>query len=210
MQRKGMSTGVAAAIIVVVIGVGASAYYIGAVLPSGQTSTTTLGSTSSSSMTAVANTMIPAPSSSSTSSSSSSSATVTTSSMMSSSTQSTSQSSSGQGAALHIAASRVSHSMSGMQVSFTCGTTMPGQGASYMQVTNSGTLPSDITNVSLNYVDMGTESGAPTGACTIAAGATMYITFTGIGMDMASAGEMTNISISGSNGGFTFTQTAFG
>ena len=129
---------------------------------------------------------------------------------MSSTTQAASQSSSGQGAQLHIATSKFAHSLSGMQVAFTCGSTTPAQGASYLQVTNSGTAPSVISNVSFNYVDMGTESGAPTGDCTIGAGATVYITFSGIGMDMAGAGEMYNVSITGSNGGFAYAQSAFG
>jgi hypothetical protein len=192
MKSKGLSGVVAAIIVVVVVGIGASAYYIGAVLPGGQTTSSAILTASQSSVTS--STLV---------------STASTSSMTSSSSQTSALASSGQGAQLKITASPVSHSLSGSQLTATCGLTKPAQGASYLQVTNTGTAPSTISNISFNYVDMGTESGKPTGTCSVAAGATAYITFTGIGNDMATAGEMFNVSITGDNGGFANVEGAF-
>ncbi|MDA4118828.1 MAG: hypothetical protein OK455_10865 [Thaumarchaeota archaeon] len=230
MERRAISNAMVAVIVVIVIGIGASAYYVGAVLPGAQTTATStvLPNSSTSTTKGVTDTMMSTTSTSSMMSSSSSTmtqssmmssssttssmvSTVSTSSMMSSSTTTSSvQSSSGQGATLQIAASQVSHSLSGASVAATCGSTTPAQGASYLKVTNTGTVSSTISNISFNYVDMATESGAPYATCTVAAGATVYVTLTAVGLDMATAGEMFTVSVTGTNGGFAYAGGNFG
>ena len=199
MERGAISVAVAAIIIIVAVGAGASAYYLGVVLPGGKTTATdatmsTVSTSSAMPSTTTTENVMPTVSSSTTASSSSKGGT---------------QSTSSQAAKLQILASHVSHSMSGVTLAATCGLTMPDQGASYLKVTNNGTAPADITGITFSYVEMGIDSGAPTGACTVAVGATLYITMTGIGMDMATMGEAFSVSITGNNGGFAYVEGAF-
>lgn len=127
------------------------------------------------------------------------------------STQSSAHSSIGQGADLQIAASYISHSLSGTAVAATCGPAMPAGGVSYLEVTNNGTASSNITGLTFVYVDMPTnDSGAPTGACTVAVGATEYITLTGIGMDVTGGKDVYTASVTGTNGGFAYTSGILG
>lgn len=128
------------------------------------------------------------------------------------STQSGAQSTSGQAAQLGIPASYVSHLLNGDSVAATCGTAMPAPGASYLEVTNTGTAPSVINTISFSYIDMSTvtDSGAPSGVCSVAAGATVYITVTGIGVNVAGAGESFSVSVIGTNGGFANISGVFG
>jgi hypothetical protein len=129
------------------------------------------------------------------------------------STQSTSsQTALSQGAQLEIPASYVSHSLNGDSVAATCGPTMPAAGASYLEVANTGTAPSTIDTISFSYIDMTTvtDSGAPTGACTVAAGAIEYVTLMGVGVNVASVGEQFTVSVIGNNGGFANISGVFG
>jgi len=91
---------------------------------------------------------------------------------------------------------------------------MPAQGASYLEVTNNGTAPSVINNISFSYMQvMETpiwETGGPTGACTLGPGATDYITLTGVGVDLAAEGEAFWVTVMGNNGGFAYIIGAFG
>ncbi len=129
----------------------------------------------------------------------------------SSSSQTSAQSSSsGQAANLQIVAARVSHAVAGTPVAGTCSGTMPPAGASYIEVTNNGTASASINKIVFDYVEMMTESGAPTGACVVAAGATEYITLTGVGVDTANAGEAFTVSVFPSSGSFVYLQGAFG
>jgi hypothetical protein len=209
MERRALSTAVVAVIVVVVIGVGASAYYLGVVLPSGQTSTTegtmsTVPSSSSSSMltqTTMQTTAMPSSSSSSSSMTEVMTSSTSRSSTTSSSTQTTTQTSTNQTANLQIVAGHISHTLGGTNVGGTCSTTMPAQGASYVEVTNNGTAPSVINTIAYSYGAMSESQGAPSGTCVIGAGATEYIKLTGIGMDAASTGDVFNIQLIGTNGG---------
>jgi hypothetical protein len=202
MERRAISGAVAAIIIIVVVGIGASAYYLGAVLPAGKSSTT------SSTMSTVMPSVAPSSTTAQTMLSSSSSQT----SMMSSSTHSsmttssstqtaTAQSTSNQTVKLKIVAGHVSHTLGGMPVGASCSSTMPAQGSSYLQVTNSGTAPTEVNTIAYSWGAMSESSGAPTGGCVIAIGATEYIKLTGIGMDTASPGDSFSVQLIGSNGG---------
>lgn len=123
----------------------------------------------------------------------------------------TTSTSAGQEANLSIVAAHVSHSLEMMTVGATCAASPPQQGASYVEVRNSGTAPSNITSISFSYVDMAdvTDTGTPTGGCTVGPGATEYVTVTGVGVNVATAGEMFTVSVSGSNGGFTYAGGSF-
>jgi hypothetical protein len=129
--------------------------------------------------------------------------------MTSSSTKSSAQSSANQAAKLQIVAGHVSHTLGGADLAATCSLTMPAQGASYLEVTNNGTAPAEINTIAFSYVEMAMSSGAPTGACVVGAGATEYITLTGIGMDAATAGAPFTLTLIGSNGGSANFEGAF-
>jgi hypothetical protein len=120
------------------------------------------------------------------------------------------QSSSRQAAHLRIISARVSHALSGAPVAATCGPVMPAQGASYVVVTNDGTAANTIKGITFSYVEMMSRSGAPTGACVVGAGATEYITLTGVGEDPATAGEPFSILLNSSSGELANFQGAFG
>jgi hypothetical protein len=199
MKRRAISGAVAAIIVAVAVGAGASVYYLGVVLPAGRTiATDTMMSTLSTSS------LMP-----STKTTDNMMSTVSSSVAASSSSKSSAQSSSSQAAKLHIVALHVSHTLSGATVAATCAPTTPAQGASYLKVTNNGTAPAEIVGISFNYVEMMTESGAPTGTCTVAAGATEYITLRGIGEDPATAGQLFTVSITGNNGGWAYLDGSF-
>jgi hypothetical protein len=201
MKRKAISFAAAATITAVAIGIGASAYTLEAVISVGQNNTTEAGtSTALSSInmlstTTTMNAMI---------------STKSQNAVTSSSTNSSSQSSPGETASLQIAADHVSPGLSGAAVDATCGLAMPAQGASYLEVTNNGTAPTVIDRISFNYALMAMGSGVPMGDCAVAVGATVYITLTGIGMNMATAGETFTVELSGSNGGFVSAGGKFG
>ncbi len=76
-------------------------------------------------------------------------------------------------------------------------------------MTNSGTAPTVINKITVNYAVMTTEVGAPTGDCTVAPGATAYMTLTGVGMDMATTGEAFSFVLTGSNGASAYVLGAF-
>lgn len=128
-----------------------------------------------------------------------------------SSSQSSSQSSSGT-PMLEIASFYVSHSTSFTAVTVACVSSAPAQGASYIEVTNNGTAPSVINAVAFSYVDMAqiTDTGAPSGDCTVAPGATIYLVVTGIGENVATQGEQFSVSVEGSHGGEAFSVGSFG
>jgi len=219
MPRRGLTAAVAGAIVVIVVGIGATAYYFGALAPAGTTTTTSTALAQTMITTTNAETM-PSSSTMSTTTSSMIGASSTTTSMstpvmsttssMSTATMTTTQSSTSGGAQLHITSWSVSANIAGEPVTATCGTSMPGSGANYIAVTDSGTAPSVITNLSFSYLDMATEAGAPTGTCTINPGTTTYITLSGIGIDMATSGNPFTVSLTGTNGGFVYTEGNLG
>lgn len=208
MKRRAISwalTAVAATIIAVAAGIGASVYYLGAAPPLAQTtesmmptiSTSSMQPSSTQSSTTTTGTMVP---------------TVSPSTTASMSTQSGAESSSTQAAHLKIVAGYVSHVLSGGAVAATCSGLMPAQGESYLEVTNNGTAPADVNNLTFENLaaDMASGSGAPTGACTVGAGSTEYVTLTGIGNTMATAGETFTVSLTATNGGYASFTGTFG
>jgi hypothetical protein len=104
---------------------------------------------------------------------------------------------------LTIVSGRVSHTLGGTDVAATCGLSMPAQGASYLVVSNTGTVPVEIKGITFSYVEMMTSSGAPTSSCTVGVGATAYITLKGIGAEPATAGALFSVSISWGSSGYT-------
>ncbi len=223
MKRRAVSWALAAVALTLVAvagGIGASVYYLGSGVAASQTmatetgmSTTSQGAnmpTSTMATSTMATSSMTTSAMISTVSSSGVASTVSSSNMASTSTQTSVQSSSGQGAQLSIEAMTVSHSLGGYPVAGTCGSAMPGSSASYIEVTNTGTVPTVINTIDFNYVDMVTEMGAPSGACTVGAGATAYITLAGIGTDVATSGEMFSVSVIGTNGGFANAGGNFG
>ena len=183
MSRSfGRVTQGAVTVIALALVIGASVYYLGAATPSASTMT-------------IEN----------------STSTVHPGSPASSSVPIGAQSSSGQGAHLGIEASVVSHLLGATQFSATCGSSTPAQGASYIEVTNTGAAPATVSGVSFSFVDMTpvTESGAPTGACTLGAGESAYITFGGIGQDRAYAGESFTFTVNWGGGGFAYAEGNF-
>ena len=120
------------------------------------------------------------------------------------------QTSSNQGPQLGIEASNVSHLLSATLFSATCASN-PALVVSYIKVTNTGVAPATISSVSFSFIDMTpvTESGIPTGACALGAGATGYVTFMGIGQDRAYAGESFTVTVNWGGGGFAYAEGNF-
>ena len=160
--------------------IGASVYYLGAAPPAvSTTSETSVSSASSSAAT--------------------------------SSPQGGGQTTSSLGAQLGIESTSVSHLLSTTHFSATCGVVAPAQGASYIEVTNSGSAPAAISSVSFSYIDMTpvTDSGAPSGDCTVGAGATEYITFMGIGQDRAYTGVSFTVTVNWGDSGYAYAAGTF-
>jgi len=111
---------------------------------------------------------------------------------------------------LSIVASYVSHTLEMTDVGGTCGAS-PSQGASYLEVRNNGTASTAISVMSFSYEDMAqvVDTGVVSGTCTVDPGATLYITITGVGENVATAGEMFTVSLTGTDGAFTYGSGSF-
>jgi hypothetical protein len=87
---------------------------------------------------------------------------------------------------------------------------MPASGASYIKVTNNGTVSAVITSISISYVEMMTSTGSTSNDCPVGIGATEYITLTGVGADPATAGLPYTLSVIATNGGYANLSGTFG
>jgi hypothetical protein len=191
VNREAVSAVVTAIIAIVAIGIAGTAYYLATSAPGAPITTSTLMTSTGASST------------------SSTTSSLMSTSSVSSSTSSSATSSSNQTAHLQILAVQISHSLAGTPVTASCGSAMPPQGSSYFQISNDGTVSSQIRTITFDFMDMSGSSGAPNGSCVVGPSETAYVVLTGIGGSQVVTGQEFSLSILASNGGFATIGGAF-